>query len=1755
MRCVPGAVVLVATLAFAQASTFEAANAFLAEESLAKACEGFEAFLTANPGSPLTREATAKRAYACWRTGKRSEGANELTKLANDTQQQDFAAAFAQWALAVQGYVNVQQALSPLKKAARADGRTGAEAKRLLVSVALKQLDNSLWDPKTAESLTELVLATATSEPDKAHARFARAQAWLRNQPTQGKAEQELTSVGAGNTEWADDALFALGRHKEGRGTYTDALSIYDGIVKRFSSTTSNRHAEARAAAEDIRRPVLSVSAYQVGLPGLKVPVQLSWRNLTKASLTLRRIDVLAPAKNASAEYVDAFLPGSTVERTWTETLEVPTPYAPGSRTLELALPSTGAFVLVATAETLSATDFVVSTPLAMVTRTDRRQLQAFVVDAESGAAQPDVEVLLSHGSDGRRLTGRTNADGLVAFKVTESESQSTLTLWARKGTAVTHATAGSAWWSSTSKQNLAYVMTDRPLYKPGETVGLKLFLRSRDAGPAVPVPDRTVTLRVYDPNGKEALSAKVTSNAFGTATAALPIGKNATLGAWRVDVDDPSESWQHPSSSFRVEEFKPPEATVSVAPLKSAKPGEPARLKVTAKYYSGGPLTNAQGRALVTVTRWQHRFAPWADEVPQVSNAWGDDEYRPRRYRSDGEDDWYQLASHTLQFKTGADGTAEIEVPATPDSGGDQQVSVQVFVTDVSRREISGTGTARLSRAPWFVDVRSERFLYRPGERVTLQLRAEDANARPVSPEVIVRLSRIADASTGASSRIAETRTKVQNGVGLVQLDADALGPVRVDVVNPLVDVDAEGALLATTDLWLTSDTRPLPPPGPGFQLLTDRAPVKAGETLRVLVVTPEPGGHAWLTLEHDLVVLSRVVTMNGRTKYVELTVPPEAAPNAVLVLDRYQHGEGLQHQKRLSVKGSEVELDVKVAFDRQVAAPGASVPVTVATTKAPAGPLETALTVVDEALFAIEPERQDFLSFFGTQPRQHTVRTARSTDWRRFMARPRAEPAAEPKTPRPAGEKEIVSEKATMAPESPAPVVARALEEAPGRQESKRKSADGPSKDDEADRSGADAAPVKPRTDFGSSAGWYPTLTGRVGAPLQQAVKVTDSLTSWKAIATVVSQGPHLGRGAATMRTAMPLMVRLQAPRFVIEGDEVVLSAVIESHLPKPSLVDVAISAPGLSSLGPAKRQLQLAPEQILRFDARFKVTSPGDQKLRAEVRAGATADAMELTIPALVHGSAQRQFFSGRLTDSFSFDVELPQRRKAALTRLELTLSPTLLSVMLDGLPYLAQYPYGCVEQTLSRFVPATIARKAAKDLKLPAERLPKDLDDMVQKGLERLAGFQHGDGGWGWWQTDKTNLWMTAYVLYALALARDAGVAVDAGMLSRGQGWLVSHLGEALDTPDTHAFAVFALAQAGAAPKAALSQAFERRASLSPRGKALVALALLAAKDPRARIAVENLDDVVKAAQARSDASVGDANDAWSTSAAIEATAYTLMAMSRWSEGAKYVAPLTDFLVLRRNGGRWRNTRDTAFAIYALAELARRERADSQRATFAVSINGRAVKQLRSERGGLDLTPLLFSDADFKPGRNQITIRRDGGGTGYWAATWDVFNQNDFIKGVGGDVKVSRSYTLLGKPSTEPGRAPTEYGMPVESGVRVRVDLELTANKAVEFVMLEDLKPAGFEAVQQRSGPEVCNYACAHAELRADRVALFLSELRVGTTKLSYELRAETPGRFAALPARAEAMYAPELQATADEMRFEVRDAPASGVASQ
>ncbi len=105
--------------------------------------------------------------------------------------------------------------------------------------------------------------------------------------------------------------------------------------------------------------------------------------------------------------------------------------------------------------------------------------------------------------------------------------------------------------------------------------------------------------------------------------------------------------------------------------------------------------------------------------------------------------------------------------------------------------------------------------------------------------------------------------------------------------------------------------------------------------------------------------------------------------------------------------------------------------------------------------------------------------------------------------------------------------------------------------------------------------------------------------------------------------------------------------------------------------------------------------------------------------------------------------------------------------------------------------------------------------------------------------------------------------------------------------------------------------------------------------------------------------------------------------------------------------------------------------------------------------------------------------------------------------------------------------------------------MEVELEIESKNDYEYLVFEDLKAAGFEPVEVRSGYNN-NEMGAYVEFRDRKVCFFVRQLARGRHSISYRLRAEIPGRFSALPTRGYAMYAPELKANSDEIKLVIED---------
>src|SRR5262249_28006959 len=377
-----------------------------------------------------------------------------------------------------------------------------------------------------------------------------------------------------------------------------------------------------------------------------------------------------------------------------------------------------------------------------------------------------------------------------------------------------------------------------------------------------------------------------------------------------------------------------------------------------------------------------------------------------------------------------------------------------------------------------------------------------------------------------------------------------------------------------------------------------------------------------------------------------------------------------------------------------------------------------------------------------------------------------------------------------------------------------------------------------VQVRSDFRSTVFWQPDVVTDKDGKAVVKVKFPDSLTRWKATARVATEGNQFRVASANARTKQPLIARLQAPRFFVAGDLATVSAVINNNTDQAMSVAPSLQAEGVTITGALANGKPGTGEQgtitveangEARVDWVVAAQQPGNAKLKVTARGDKYSDAMERDFIVHEHGIEKLVARSGKLRgDDITVKLDLPKERNRETTKLTVQITPSMAVTMLDALPYLIDYPYGCTEQTMSRFLPAAITAKTLKDLGLNAETVmskmfggvepeyadkthPKGkknlylLDEMIRQGLDRLYNFQHADGGWGWWKEGESDHFMTAYVVWGLTLARDAGVQIKTDELERGVNFLEKEIVEEETHYDQQSWMLHALAAYHASSK--------------------------------------------------------------------------------------------------------------------------------------------------------------------------------------------------------------------------------------------------------------------------------------------------------------------------------------------------------------
>lgn len=1279
------------------------------------------------------------------------------------------------------------------------------------------------------------------------------------------------------------------------------------------------------------------------------------------------------------------------------------------------------------------------------------------------------------------------------------------------------------------SSNNLtSYIYTDRPVYRPAQKVYFRGILRK--LGPnGYESPGRSVTVTITDPSGGKLLEKELPLSARGTFNGEVDIAAGAPLGNYDI-VARVGDAEAH--YFFEVQEYKKPEFKVTVTtPKKFVNVGEKTSFTVEAKYFFGAPVANAGVKYYIYRSRYYH---PWWRSAEDAADFVSEGEEESGEYYGYGND-----MVEDGEAKLDAQGRVQIdfEVPQ-PDAkeSADYTYRLEAQVTDSSRREIEGKTSFVGTRGNIVAFASTDRYVYNIGDTAKVKVRTSDYEGKPVEAKVALKFieqkyERIETGSTNRYDRYEYKLRETELGTGEVQTNAQGEAEYNYPIkssgsirIQTLVSDGSKQIASLGGYLWV-SDTKSaysdyVYANDDEIKLVADKKSYKPGETAKVLAMLPTGNAHLLVTTELEGISTVRQINAAGRSVMIDVPINGKYSPNVYLSVVYVKDGEMYTKDKLIAVPARDKFLNVEIIPNKKEYKPRDTASYTILARNAdgsPASGAEVSLGVVDEAVYSIRPENAGDIrkEFYGR--RYNRVNTYFSTQYT-FSGYSGDKPV------------QIAKNK-------------RAYQLADFKND-------------------AQYAEATIRKEFKDTAFWAPEIVTGADGKATVAVQLPDNLTTWRATARAVTADTRIGATLTKVVARKDLILRLETPRFLAEGDTATLSGIVHNYLDAPKSTKIEIEVTGAQLLDSPTQTVTIQKQGEYRVDWRVQAGQVGQVKLLAKALTDAESDAIELPLEVIPAGLKQTKGTALALAqddEEKTFNVDLPANVHAQARTLRIEASPSVAGTLFGALDYLTSYPYGCVEQTMSSFLPNVVVAQVLQQVKLTTLRADNKLNAKVQRGLERLYSFQHDDGGWGWWKDDKTDPFMTAYVVDGFVQARGAGYAIENYRLERGRTKLKQMIetskaedGGAID-PESRAYMIYALNVSGEADAKFLNDLFARRNELQPYGRALLALALQARNDARARQVSVEIERSAKAndfdahweSQRRPMLDFTEEND-------LEATALSVKALSRLLPQSPVLPKAARWLVAnRKNGYFWQSTKHTAFAIYGLTDYLKVSQELQPDYTVEVYLNGEQVHARRVTSA--DLHPFVLERKGAAlSGTNRLRVVKRGKGVLYFASTLDYFTRGDVQAQSSQGLTLTREYLRLrvtesgdqSKWAVEPLTGELRSGDVIVSKLRVQ-------GSRARQILIEDPIPAGCEQVENVSGVNL-DFSdgrwtdwYSRREFRDNRTAIFLDYFD-GDATFQYALRVQIPGEFKVGPARAELMYQPTVQANTVTTRTKILD---------
>jgi uncharacterized protein YfaS (alpha-2-macroglobulin family) len=1413
----------------------------------------------------------------------------------------------------------------------------------------------------------------------------------------------------------------------------------------------------------------------------------------------------------------------------------------------------------------------------------DHSEMVVWATDLLTGAPLPDVEII----PDSERTIVKTNQNGVGRFDIPPGGVSY---LIAEQGDDLAFLPPSTYYWSDGgwSTRSLYdelrwYVWDDRQMYKPGEEVHIKGWMRrlgTDETGDVGLVGDQVsqVSYQVIGPQGNEFTTGQIEVNPLGGFDFTFTLPENANLGYAQL-ILDPIGTMSGISGSyyyhnFQIQEFRRPEFEVSTR-NETTGPyfvGDYAMLAVEAKYYAGGPLPSAETQWYVMSSPTNYQPPNWSDfSFGYWTPWWFYDYYYNDNNGSSGE---------SFTGTTDASGNHYLRLDFdSMETPRPYSVIAEATVFDVNRQAWTGSTSLMVHPADLYVGLRTERYFVQQGDPLEVDLIVTDLDGNPVEDRPIqVQAARlewkyqdgrwqqvevdVQDCTVGSQAEPVRCEFETTRG-GRYQITA--------------VITDAEGRQNQSQMIrWVSGGERP---PSRDVEqeqvtLIPDQEIYQPGDVAEILVQAPFSNGEGLLTISRNGIISTESFNMDGSSHTLKIPIIEAYIPNLHIQVDVVgsvprtdDQGEELEGAPprpafaaghlTLSIPPLGRTLDLQVSPRETELEPGGYTWLDVVVRDASGEPLanvELAAVVVDEAVLGLTNyQLSDPLSvFYATRPADYSSYYTRSSI---VLANPVVllEQAAD--VARNLPQSTMVME-GMVEKEEEALLMMEAPAEADAVGESKAMGG-----------GGAPGQTIAIRIDFNPLATFAPEVHTDSSGRATVRVSLPDNLTRYRVMVVAVDDGgKQFGSGEASITARLPLMVRPSAPRFLNFGDQFEMPVVLQNQTDEPLETEVIIQISNLEMEGDIGKRVTVPARD--RIEVRFPMSAEmaGTAKFRVAAMSGDYADAAAGELPVYTPATTEA-FATYGVIDQGSIvqPVAAPEGIFPQFGGLQINTSSTALQALTDAVIYLYSYPYECSEQMASRILGIAALRDVLTAFEAEGLPTPEEMEDRVAKDLELLGVIQNYDGGFPYWRRGQDSIpFNTIHVAHAFARAEQKGYEVPEDMWRMVLGYLQNienyypywYSEYTRNTLSAYALYVRDLMHDPDPNKARdlLHQAGFDRIAISGIGWIWQVLI----DDPESINELTEIrtwvgNRVVETPGAANFTTYYDDQSYLLLSSDRKTDAVLLDTLMADNPDSDLIPKLVNGLLAHRKRGRWGNTQENVFVLLALDRYFNQFEDVEPEFVARIWLGDTYVGEheyvgYTTERHLTEVPMSYLVDTDTDQETQDLILSKIGPGRLYYRLGLKYAPDDLQLDPLEMGFVVQRVYEAVDDPEDVSKRADGTWV--IKAGARVRVRLTMVADNRRYHVALVDPLPAGLEIINPAlavsgSVPQDPNSSESyfgwwwwwpwyeHQNMRDERAEAFTSLLWDGVFEYTYVARATTPGTFVVPPAKAEEMYSPEV----------------------